>query len=80
MVGRISGKPNELRIHNDDKVTALNVRRVVSLVLAHQDGSDLSGKVTDKSPVGIDNEPVRFRIFLPHHRRFLSNGRHGIIP
>ena len=52
-----SRKPYFVRVHDDDVITRVNMRRVIGSMLAHQHRCQLSRKPTDSHPFGVENIP-----------------------
>src|SRR5215469_1041141 len=59
LVGELApGDANLAGIHHDDVVTHVDVRAVVSLVLALQAMRNLRGEPTQRLVTGVDDEPI----------------------
>lgn len=52
-----SREPHTFDIDDDDIISAIDVRRVIGLVLAHQDGGDPGRQSPDHLAVAIDDKP-----------------------
>src|SRR5438876_1738068 len=48
------------RVHDDDVIAGVDMRRVLRLVLAAQAGSNLDGEPAQDLALGVDHEPALF--------------------
>src|ERR1700675_217624 len=65
LINLVSGEADALRIDYDDVIAAIEVRRVIRLVLANQQARDARGDTAQHQPVGVHHEPI-----LPYHQIF----------
>ena len=57
-LGLAAGDAQLGRVHHDDVVAGVDVRRVLGLVLAPQAGRDLYGEAPEHLVLGVDDEPA----------------------
>src|SRR5437763_12047648 len=72
LVELVSGHPDLLRVHDDDEVSGVDMRRVFRLSLATERVGDAGREPAKRLPVGIHDVPVagdlaRFRVVGLHH-------------
>ena len=72
----LAGHADFLRVHDDHKVTAINVRSVRRTMLAHQDDSDITCQSTEDLVGGVDDIPLLLDLAFLGHGCWL--GHHGI--
>lgn len=50
-------EPHAFNVDDDDVIAAIDIRRVIGFVLAHQHGGNFSGQPSDNLPIAVDDEP-----------------------
>ena len=58
VLGFVTRDLHLLRIHNDNEVTCVDVRRVLSLMFPAQATRNFGRKTTKRYAIGVDHEPI----------------------